>query len=67
VVPDGRDLRILAKVGRVVNNKELAHAFVGKDTFCKPSFIRIDGRGRGRYDIARFVLGRHYCSVRKIQ
>jgi hypothetical protein len=66
-VPDGRDLRILAKVGRVVNNKELAHALVGKDTFCMLSSIGIDGRGRGRYANGRFVLGRHYCSVRKIQ
>jgi hypothetical protein len=28
---------------------------------------KYDGRGRDRCDIARFVLGRHYCSVRKIQ
>jgi hypothetical protein len=66
-MPDGRDLRILAKIGRVINNKELAHTFIGKETFCKLSFIRIDGRGRNRYDIARFVLGRYYCSVGKTQ
>ena len=67
MVSDSRDLRILAKVAKVVNNKELAHAIVGKDTFSKLSFIRFDGRERARYDIARFVLGRYYCSVMKIQ
>jgi hypothetical protein len=56
-----------SKVGRVVNNKELAHALAGKNTFCMLSSIGIDGRGRDRYVNGRFVLGRHYCSVRKIQ
>src|SRR5271156_5217329 len=30
-----------------------------RDTFCIQSFIGIDGRGRNRYGIASFVLGRH--------
>jgi hypothetical protein len=38
-----------------------------KDTFCMLFFIGIDGRERNRYVNARFVLGRHYCRVRKIQ
>jgi hypothetical protein len=67
VVLGGRDLRILAKIGSVLNNKELAHAFVRKDMFCILSFIKIDKKGKDRYVNARFALGRYHCSVRKIQ
>jgi len=67
-VPNGRDLRVVAEVGSVLDGKEIAYAFIGKDTFCVLSFIRIGGRGRNRYASAGFVLaGRHRCSVRKVE
>jgi hypothetical protein len=68
VVPNGRDLRVVAEVGSVLDGKEIAHAFIGKDPFCVLSFIRIGGRGRNRCASAGFVLaGRHHCSVRKVE
>jgi hypothetical protein len=68
VVPNGRDHRVVAEVGSVLDGKEISYAFIGKDTFCVLSFIRIGGRGRNRYASAGFVLaGRHHCSVRKVE